>query len=272
MRRLTAFTAAALVLACAWTTTAPGQLGDAARTPVLLADRLPLAGGPEIGDVVAAGDGAIGQALDKARETAKLVPRGDGPHLGAQVLRRTAMRSSPGGSIVTGIGPRTRFGGPHILAVVARRGRWVGVLHQWMPNGRAGWVDASDLELVSEPWAIEVDRSARRARVRHYGRVVHRFPVGIGRPGSVTPLGRFAVTDRLTAEPGSPYGCCILALSGTQPNLPTGWSGGDRLALHGSPDDRVGGATSAGCLNVREADLRRLMKRIPVGTRVTITA
>ena len=270
MRRLTAFTAAALLLSGGLATTAPGQLGEADRPPSLLADRLPLAGGPEVAGTAA--PGALTQALRTAHRSASAVPRGDGPHLGAEVLRRTAMRSSPGGSIVTGIGPQTRFGGPQILAVVARRGRWLGVLHQWMPNGKAGWVDAEDLRLVSEPWAIEVDRSERVARVRRDGKVVDRFSVGVGRPGSPTPLGRFAVTDRLVAGPGSPYGCCILALSGRQPNLPVGWSGGDRLALHGTPDDRAGGATSAGCLNVREADLRRLMKRIPVGTRVTVTA
>lgn len=269
MRRPGAFSVAALVAACALATTAvPGELADAARTPQAR-DRLPLAGGPAVGAVPS--EPVLGQALRKAQRKADDIPGGDGPHLGAEVLRRTALRSSPGGTIVTGIGPRTRFGGPQVLAVVARRGEWVGVLHQWMPNGKAGWVHAENLSLVRVPWAIEVDRSARTARVRLNGKVVDRFTVGIGRPGSATPVGRFAVTDRLVADPGSPYGCCILAMSGTQPNLPQGWAGGDRLALHGTPDDRAGGATSAGCLHVREADLRKLMRRIPVGTRVTVT-
>jgi hypothetical protein len=268
VRRLTALLSAASVMVLGSAAAEPGQLGDAARlgTPELL----PLAGGPAVHGVV--GDGVLSQKLRTAAEKAEVVPHGVGPHLGAQVLRRTALRSSPGGSIVVDIGHRTRFGGPQILAVVARRGRWLGVLHQWMPNGRAGWIDASDAQLLRQPWAIEVDRSDRTARVRLNGRVVDRFPVGIGRAGSETPLGRFAVTDRLVAGPGSPYGCCILALSGTQPNLPSGWSGGDRLALHGSVGDRVGGATSAGCLNLRETDLHRLMRRIPVGARVTVRA
>src|SRR5688572_25809847 len=96
MRRLTALCSAALVLALGYATTAPGQLGEAARMP--MADLLPLAGGPEVGGT--AGEGVLEQALRKAQRKASVVPRGDGPHLGAQVVRRTALRSSPGGEIV----------------------------------------------------------------------------------------------------------------------------------------------------------------------------
>jgi lipoprotein-anchoring transpeptidase ErfK/SrfK len=71
--------------------------------------------------------------------------------------------------------------------------------------------------------------------------------------------------------PGSVYGCCALALTARQPNLPAGWTGGDRVALHGTPTDAAAGdAASAGCLRVQERPLRRLMKLVPVGTRVTI--
>ena len=263
MRRLTALVTAALLMAGGYATTAPGQLGEAARVPVWQADALPLADTPPAGT-------AEGGAFGPGRQ--ERFPGANGAKVAGRVVARTGLRASPGGRLVTGIGPRTRFGGPQILAVVARRGRWAGVLHPWMPNGKAGWVDLEDLELVTVAWEIEIDRSARIARVRHRGELVQRFPVSVGRPTSPTPVGRFAVTDRLAAQPGSPYGCCILALSATQDYLPTGWTGGDRIALHGSPDDGTGAATSSGCVRVREKDLRRLMKRIPLGTRVTVKA
>jgi lipoprotein-anchoring transpeptidase ErfK/SrfK len=121
------------------------------------------------------------------------------------------------------------------------------------------------------PLSIEVDLSERVARVSRGGRVVKRFRVGIGRPGSPTPTGRFAITDRLISAPNLPYGCCVLALSGRQPNLPSGWGGGNRLALHGVADEsRVGKATSFGCLHVRERDLKPLLVRVRNGTRVDI--
>jgi lipoprotein-anchoring transpeptidase ErfK/SrfK len=262
MGRLTAFLSAALLILMGVAASAPGQLGDAARGPVALSERVP----PPV-------DGAlsVGPPVSRVRAAAQ-VGGGPGEHVGARVLERAALRDAPDGRIVTGIGPKTRFGGPQVVAVVARRGDWIGVLHQWLPNGKAGWIRASAVRLVRQPWAIEVDRSERLATVRRDGEVVDRFRVAVGRPSSPTPLGRFGITDRLTAGPGSPYGCCILALSGRQPNLPPGWPGGDRLAFHGTPGDRVGDATSSGCMRVREADLRKLMRDIPVGTRVTVRA
>ena len=62
------------------------------------------------------------------------------------------------------------------------------------------------------------------------------------------------------------------ALSGRQPNLPQSWSGGDRLAIHGSPTPTWGEAVSNGCLHADEADLRYLMRWVPLGTYVRVHA
>jgi lipoprotein-anchoring transpeptidase ErfK/SrfK len=205
---------------------------------------------------------------------ARPLPPPEGPlrRLGGQVLRRVQLRASPGGRPLRTLGRKTGMNGPQILAIVARRGEWYGVLHPTLPNGRAGWVHLDAVKLLREPWEITVDRSARRLDVLRSGRRVDSFPVAVGRPGSPTPLGRFAVTDRLATTKGSPYGCCILALSGRQTRLPPGWPGGDRLALHGTTTGLVGGAYSAGCVRIRDHELQWLMDRIPVGTRVTVRA
>jgi lipoprotein-anchoring transpeptidase ErfK/SrfK len=96
--------------------------------------------------------------------------------------------------------------------------------------------------------------------------------VGVGRAGSETPTGRYAVTDKLPGPAySSSYGCCILALSATQPNLPSGWTGGNRIAIHGTPSaSDFGRAISAGCLHARDSDLRYLMRSLPLGTPVVI--
>ena len=57
------------------------------------------------------------------------------------------------------------------------------------------------------------------------------------------------------------------ALSATQPNLPAGWTGGNRIAIHGGP---TGAAVTAGCIHAAEADLSYLMRLVPLGTPVTI--
>ena len=117
---------------------------------------------------------------------------------------------------------------------------------------------------------IDVDLSQRRATLRRSSRVLRRFVVGVGRPGSPTPTGRFSVTDKLNGPAYSAYyGCCILALSATQPNLPAGWSGGNRIAIHGGP---TGSAVTAGCIHAADADLRSLMRLVPLGTPVLIRA
>jgi hypothetical protein len=97
---------------------------------------------------------------------------------------------------------------------------------------------------------------------------VRRIPVGIGASATPTPIGRFAITDKLRGADYSPaYGCCILALSGHQTNLPRGWTGGDRLAIHGGS---TAGAVSTGCLHAATVDLVYLMRTVPLGAQVVI--
>ena len=67
------------------------------------------------------------------------------------------------------------------------------------------------------------------------------------------------------------YGCCVLALSGHQDNLPAGWIGGNRIAIHGTPGS-VGGAESHGCLRASDPDMIALFARVPLGAPVFIRA
>ena len=99
-------------------------------------------------------------------------------------------------------------------------------------------------------------------------------PSPIGRPSSPTPIGRFAVTDKLSGARYSPaYGCCILALSAHQPNLPAGWRGGDRIAVHGTNDPgSIGAAASSGCPRAGAADMRYLLRAVPLGAPVFVRA
>jgi lipoprotein-anchoring transpeptidase ErfK/SrfK len=189
-------------------------------------------------------------------------------------VRRTQLRAAPGGRVVRAVGTLTGYGSPRVLAVVARRGDWLGVLSDHMPNSRAAWIPAASAELEHEPYRLDVDLSARRLTVRREGRVVRRIAVAIGAPATPTPTGRFAVTDALAIGPESPeYGCCALALSGRQSRLPAGWSMSDRLAIHGTPNEaEVGAAVSNGCLHARRADMHWLLRRIDAGTRLRVRA
>jgi len=182
------------------------------------------------------------------------------------------LHETPGGPVVRRLVTRTEFGSELRLPVVRRRGPWLGVLSSTLPDGHVGWVRQSRSVRIIRRVRVHVlvDRSRGRLVVLAAGRVVRRVPVGVGAAASPTPTGRFAITDKLdgSAFSAAAYGCCILALSGHQHDLPAGWRGGDRLAIHGGP----AGASSAGCLHAAERDLRWLMRRLPTGTLVTIRA
>lgn len=182
---------------------------------------------------------------------------------------RVPLHGRPGGERLAAIGDRTPFGSRTVLAVVRRKPGWLAVRTSMLGNGQVGWIrdDPSALEPGSTRVRVEVDRSERRLDLIRGGRRVMSVPVEVGRPGSETPLGRFAVTDKLSgARYGGTYGCCILALTGRQPRLPAGWRGGDRLALHGMS----GRGATAGCVAVPRVPIERLMRSVPLGAPVTV--
>ena len=58
---------------------------------------------------------------------------------------------------------------------------------------------------------------------------------------------------------------------GQQPHPPPGWTGGNRLAIHGTnAPSTIGTPASAGCLRAADRDLAVLMRRVPLGTPVVI--
>lgn len=201
--------------------------------------------------------------LEVVRELAARVPAGS----------MVALRAGPGRRVVARIGARTEFGSAQTLAVALRKGEWLAVRSPALGNDEVGWARASQLRLLKRPVSLEVDLSQRELTVHHPEGGTRQISVAIGAPDTPTPLGDFYVTDKLAGSDFGPYyGCCILALSGRQPNLPEGWSGGDRLAIHGSPTPTWGQAASNGCLHADEDDLRYLMKIVPLGTSVNIHA
>jgi len=224
-------------------------------------------------------DDSAAESLRDAQEVSRNPPQrpatGRRWPLGAKLTRSVQLRESPGGRVVRVLHPSTGYGSDRVLAVVARRPGWIGVLSHYMPNSRAGWIPADAAQLRYEPYTIDVDLSALRLLVRRDGKVVRRVRVAIGRAGHETPTGRYAITDtlRVSGSGDGPYGCCAFALTGRQPNLPAGWTGGDRIAIHGTnAEDSLGTPASSGCLRTRDADMRWMMKRVPVGVQVRIRA
>jgi lipoprotein-anchoring transpeptidase ErfK/SrfK len=215
------------------------------------------------------------RAARRAREQAgrRLDARIAAGTMAVAAARTTLVRTRPRGARLARLTPRSATGRPVRVAAATRRDGWVGVRLAERRNDELGWIRERDVRWVPLRTRVDVDLSARRLLLRRDGKVVLRVRVAVGAPGNPTPTGRFGVTDHLRPGPGGPYGCCILALSGHQTKLPPGWPGGDRLAIHGTTNETtIGGAVSSGCLRARAADLRVLMRRVPVGATVVVTA
>ena len=159
---------------------------------------------------------------------------------------------------------------PPMLVREVRPGGWLEVLLPLRPNGTTGWVRAEEVRLVEPRFRIEVDLSRRALVLERDGRVLRRLRVGIGRPETPTPTGRFYVWVKVPQRnPRGPYGSLALGLSGFSEVLER-WPGEGRLAIHGTADPADRGArVSAGCIRVFNPDLRAL-RRVPLGTPVLI--
>ncbi len=199
------------------------------------------------------------------------------PNAGALVAiirAPTTLRDTPDGHALGRITTKTDFGSPEVLWVVQRSGGWLGVVTPVAGNNRVGWIEQGATVLTHVPWTVRVSLSKRQLSVLDAGKVVRRFTVAVGRPSAPTPIGHFAVSDRLfTSDPQGPYGCCILALTAKSPHAIQGWSGGDRIAIHSTPEvGSIGFPVSHGCLRLTLAEGRWLLAHIPLGTPTLISA
>lgn len=216
---------------------------------------------------------AARSAAAQAASTRVSIPSGPGALAVMAPKDGLTLRNRPNGKVIAHLRPTTKWDSPTVVWAVQRRGNWVGVIATAIGNNKIGWIDLrrERPRMWRSTLRLEADLSNRTLVVKRGGRTIRRMPVGIGGPTSPTPTGRFTVTDKLIPAPSqSYYGCCVLALSGHQPNPRPGWAGGDRIAIHGG--GKVGLAASAGCLRAPDAVLRRLMKVLPVGTPVVIRA
>ena len=139
---------------------------------------------------------------------------------------------------------------------------------------------------------LVLQRGKRRLLLLEDGLLLEQFPVAIGRPGWETPLGSFAVLEKIRnptwqhpqrsltigAGPSNPLGSRWIGFW-RDCNLRKPWEGGKPLALpscatigfHGTPQrGSVGRAVSHGCVRLYDEDVRRLFELVGVGTPVTV--
>lgn len=196
----------------------------------------------------------------------------------APVLRRVAARARPRGDArqVGTLATRTPEATGNIVAVIGRRtvgtAVWVRVRLASLPNGRVGWVPRRALggyETVDT--RLVVDRARRTATLLRAGRRVFSAPIGVGRAATPTPAGEFYVRNVLHRYASPTYGPVAFGTSARAPTL-TDWPAGGFVGIHGTDQpELLPGAVSHGCIRLRNADILRLARLMPVGTPITVT-
>ncbi len=219
------------------------------------------------GPTVSRTDRDVGAARPNARDLpARRHRAGDAGHGPARRRRAPSARC-----------PRhSRFYGVPTVAWVRRvspDGRYGLVDVPYVAARVSGWIALRGLDRSRTQVSVVADLSARRITVRRGSDVVFRTPAAVGAPASPTPVGRYFVTDRVGFPGGGSLGTFAFGISGIQPRLPAGWSGGDQLAIHGTDSpSSIGEAVSAGCLRVSERALARLRPLLRLGTPVIVRA
>jgi lipoprotein-anchoring transpeptidase ErfK/SrfK len=140
-----------------------------------------------------------------------------------------------------------------------------------LPNGVTGWVPRDALggyRFVHT--RLVIDQERLRVTLLYDGRPVFHAPIGVGKAESPTPNGQFYIRDELHGFGDPFYGPIAYGTSARSAVL-TDWPGGGFIGIHGTNEPGlIPGRISHGCVRLRNPDILRLSRLMPVGTPVTV--
>ena len=195
----------------------------------------------------------------------------------AHVERATQARAFPArdAPVVARVSTRTPERTQEMLPLLDRRSVdghvWVRARLPVLPNGTTGWVRRDRLSgYTAVRTHLIVDRARFTARLERKGRTVFKARIGIGERRWPTPRGSFMVRNRLAGFDDPIYGVLAFGTTARSATL-TDWPGGGFIGIHGTNRPEIlPGRVSHGCIRMRNADILRLDRRMPVGTPVSV--
>jgi hypothetical protein len=207
----------------------------------------------------------------------RLLDRSETVYRWAPVVRRTQARRGPSTSVpvVATVETRTPEDTANIVLVLGDRSthgtHWVHVRLAVLPNNTTGWLPRSALggyQFVHTHLFVDLERLT--ATLLSDGRTVFRARVGVGQKQWPTPQGSFYVREKLSNFASPFYGPFAFGTSARSSVL-TDWPSGGFVGIHGTNEpELVPGQVSHGCIRLRNPDIVRLNRLMPVGTPVTI--
>jgi len=165
---------------------------------------------------------------------------------------------------------------PNLVRVIEERAvgggrRWVKVVLTSLPNSRTGWVERDVLSVYhAVTTRVVVDTEHLKLTLLRRGRIVFRAPIAVGTDRWPTPHGAFYIRERLTSFRDPFYGPVAFGTSARSTTL-TDWPGGGIVGIHGTNrPDLIPGRVSHGCIRLRNPDILRLARLMPLGTPLEI--
>jgi hypothetical protein len=149
--------------------------------------------------------------------------------------------------------------------------QWIQIELPGRPNGLMGWVPRTALgSLYATHGYLLVNRMTLRLTLFRAGRAVFTAPIGVGKASTVTPVGHFYVLEKLQTVGNPAYGPYALGTSAYALTL-SEWPGGGVVGIHGTNEpELIPGRPSHGCVRLRNGDIARLWRLVPVGTPIEI--
>jgi hypothetical protein len=184
---------------------------------------------------------------------------------------------SPRAAPVTRLSRKTPEGTANTLLILSRKrdanGRvWVRARLPVLPNGTTGWLPRRTIggyRFVNTRLVVDLRRL--RATLMRDGRPIMRAKIGVGLDQWPTPRGRFYIRNKLVRYRSDFYGPLAFGTSARSTVL-TDWPGGGFVGIHGTNQpELLPGRVSHGCIRMRNADIVRLGRLMPVGTPVEVS-
>jgi hypothetical protein len=149
---------------------------------------------------------------------------------------------------------------------------WVQLRLPMRPNGTTAWVRRSALGSFHVTHLhLVIDRTRLRAILYDHGNAIWTAPVGIGKPSTPTPRGRFWVREKFRVAPGAQALYGTYAFGTSDYSVLSEWPGGGVVGLHGTGEPwLVPGRPSHGCVRMHNADIGVLYRLMPVGTPILV--
>lgn len=166
----------------------------------------------------------------------------------------------------------TSFGNPLVFAVTGRDGDWLKVQISARPNHQEGWVRASDVDLSTTQYRLELKLSAFELTAYNGNDVLTKTNVVIGTDRTQTPVGRFYINEKVRqSNPGGAFGPWVLSTNGYSEWLDLFDGGLPVLAFHGTNQPGlIGTKASNGCVRMPNDVVTLLANTLPAGTPVDI--